>query len=266
MVETRARADIDAISAGKPLAGRRAVVTGAASGIGAAAVASFLAAGAEVVGLFHTTPPPDELKARCAWVVCDARDRGSVGAAFEQAASTLGGLDVLLHAAGTWQPSTPDSLTDDELDQVLDTNLRSTILTNQAAFEHMRESGGHIINLGSGEGVRGNPIAPHYAIAKAGVHAWTRSAATAWGKFGITVNALAPAVDTANADRLWKHLGPDGTAAMKAGLRATMPLRGELGNPATDLGPVMVFLAGTGSRFMTGQLIAVNGGLQMLGA
>lgn len=140
-----------------PLAGRRVVVSGAAGGIGAAAVASFLAAGADVVGLFHTTPPPDDLRDRCEWVVCDARTRSSVDAAFDQASSTLGGIDVLLHAAGGWRPGTPESLSDDEFDLVVDANLRSTIITNQAAFERMRRGGGQIINLGSAEGVRGNP-------------------------------------------------------------------------------------------------------------
>lgn len=86
------------------------------------------------------------------------------------------------------------------------------------------------------------------------------------GKFGVTVNALAPAVSTANAERLWDHLGAKGAAVFKERLRATMPLRGELGDPDTDLAPIMVFLAGTGARFITGQLIAVNGGLQMLSA
>ncbi|KPI09468.1 3-oxoacyl-(acyl-carrier-protein) reductase [Actinobacteria bacterium OK074] len=256
----------EAVQAGPPLAGRRAVVSGAASGIGAAAVRAFLAAGAEVVGLFHTTPPPDELKERCEWVTCDVRDRGSVDAAFERAASVLGGIDVLLHAAGGWQPSTPESLSDDEFDLVVDINLRSTIVANQAAFRHMRHSGGQIINLGSGEGVRGNPLAPGYAIAKAGVHAWTRSVAAAWGRCGVTVNALAPAVSTRGAERLWEHLGEEVAAKFQEGLRTSMPLRGELGDPDTDLGPVMVFLASTGARFMTGQLIAVDGGLQMLGA
>ncbi|MET7680405.1 SDR family oxidoreductase [Streptomyces sp. NPDC005423] len=256
----------EAASAGLPLAGRRAVVSGAASGIGAAAVTSFLAAGAEVVGLFHTTPPPDDLKERCEWVPCDARDRASVDAALDRAASVLGGVDVLLHAAGTWRPSTPESLSEDELDLVIDANLRSTIITNQVAFAHMRDGGGQIINLGSAEGVRGNPMAPHYAVAKAGVHAWTRSVAAAWGRFGVTVNALAPAVSTRGAERLWEHLGQEGAAMVKERLRTTMPLRGELGDPHTDLGPVMVFLASTGARFMTGQLIAVDGGLNMLGA
>jgi NAD(P)-dependent dehydrogenase (short-subunit alcohol dehydrogenase family) len=250
----------------RPLAGRRVIVTGAAGGIGAAAVTTFLAAGARVVGFFHSRPPPADLAERCEWLACDARDRRSVETAFERATSILGGLDVLLHAAGTWRPSTPESLSDDELDLVLDTNLRSTVVANQLAFEHMRDSGGQIVNLGSSEGVRGNPLAPHYAVAKAGVHAWTRSAAAAWGRFGVTVNALAPAVGTPGAERLWAHLGEERAAAFKERLRTTMPLRGELGDPEMDLGPVMVFLAGPGARFMTGQLIAVDGGLQMLGA
>ncbi|MFI5881519.1 SDR family NAD(P)-dependent oxidoreductase [Streptomyces sp. NPDC051554] len=251
---------------GLPLAGRRVVVTGAAGGIGAAAVSAFLAAGARLVGLFHSTPPPDELREQCDWLACDARSRDSVTTAFDRAASILGGLDVLLNAAGTWRPGSPESLSDDAFDLIIDANLRTTVLTNQAAFEHMRHSGGQIINLGSSEGVRGNPLAPHYAAAKAGVHAWTRSVASAWGTFGITVNALAPAVRTPGADRLWDHLGEERAAAFQQNLRTAMPLRGELGDPQTDLGPVMVFLAGSGARFMTGQLIAVNGGLLMLGA
>ncbi|MGI5451755.1 SDR family NAD(P)-dependent oxidoreductase [Streptomyces sp. CA-249302] len=263
---TEATGSTTAAPPDRPLAGRRVLVTGAAGGIGAAAVSTFLAAGARVVGLFHSTPPPAELEARCDWLACDARSRDSVDKAFEQAASTLGGLDVLLNAAGTWRPGTPETLSDDELDMILDVNLRSTVLTNQAAFERMRHSGGQIINLGSGEGVRGNPLAPHYAVAKAGVHAWTRSVASAWGRYGITVNALAPAVRTTGADRLWEHLGEERAAAFKQSLQTAMPLRGELGDPEADLGPVMVFLASPGARFMTGQLIAVNGGLQMLGA
>lgn len=248
------------------LAGQRIVVSGAATGIGAAAVTCFVDAGAEVVGLFRSTPPTDELKQKCEWQQCDARDRRSVEDAFDAAVSILGGLDVLLHAAGIWRPSTPETLSEEELDFVLDANLRTTILTNQAAFALMRENGGRIINLGSGEAVRGNPIAPHYAAAKAGVQAWTRSAATAWGKHGVTVNALAPAVSTPGSETFWEHLGPAGATAFRERLRETMPLRGELGDPRADLGPMMVFLASPGARFMTGQLIAVNGGLQMLGA
>jgi 3-oxoacyl-[acyl-carrier protein] reductase len=213
------------------LTGRRAIVSGAATGIGAAAVASFRDAGADVVGLFHESLPPEHLKDRCEWVRCDARDRRSVDAAFESATELLGGLDVLLAAAGVWRPSTPETLSEEELDFVLDTNLRTTVLTNQAAFERMRGTGGAIINLGSGEAVRGNPHAPAYAAAKAGVQAWTRSAAAAWGQHGVTVNALAPAVHTPGADRLFAHIGPQGVAGLEQRLRETMPVRGKLGDP-----------------------------------
>jgi 3-oxoacyl-[acyl-carrier protein] reductase len=248
------------------LAGRRAVVTGAATGIGAAAVTAFRDAGAQVVAFFHETPPPERLSSQCAWVRCDTRDRSSVDAAFEAATAELGGLDVLLAAAGVWRPATPETLSEEELDLVLDTNLRSTVLTNQAAFTRMRDGGGSIINLGSGEAVRGNPAAPHYAAAKAAVQAWTRSAAAAWGRHDVRVNALAPAVHTPGAERLFAHIGPQGVAGLEQHLRMSMPIRGQLGDPAQDLGPVMVFLASSAARFVTGQLIAVDGGLLMLGA
>jgi NAD(P)-dependent dehydrogenase (short-subunit alcohol dehydrogenase family) len=249
-----------------PLAGRRIVVSGAASGIGAAAVAAFTDAGADVVGTYHSTPPPDDLRQRAGWVQCDVRDRASVDRALDEAVGILGGIDVLLHAAGIWQSARPETLTEEDLDFVLDTNFRSTVLMNQAAF--LRMKGGEdcrILNLGSGEAVRGNPSAPHYAAAKAAVQAWTRSAAAAWGRDGVTVNALSPAVKTAGLDRMRDQLG-ERAEAFLASVRATMPLRGDLGDPYEDLGPVMVFMAGPGSRYMTGQLIAVNGGMQMVGA
>ena len=250
-----------------PLTGRRAIVTGAAGGIGAAAVRAYLAAGAQVVGLYRNTPPPADLAERCTWVSGDLVDRGSVDQAFQKAVETLGGLDVLVHAAGVWRGSMADTLTEEDYHDVLNRNLLSTILTNQAALARMRETGGgQIVNMGSGEGVRGNQIAPHYAAAKAGVHAWTRSVATAWGRHGVTVNALSPAVSTPGVERLNEFIGPKAAEAMRASLRATMPIRGELGDPLDDLGPVLVFLGGPGARFITGQLVAVNGGLQMLGA
>jgi len=249
-----------------PLAGRRAIVTGGATGIGAAAVEAFTDAGARVVALYHSTPPPERLSARAEWVRCDVRDRDAVTRVFDEAAASMGGLDALLHAAGFWRPATPETLSEEEFDFLVDTNFKATVWTNQAAFALMRDQGGRIINLGSGEAVHGNPAAPHYAATKAAVQAWTRSAASAWARHGVTVNALAPAVETPGAQRLRQHLGPEGAELLEQKLKALIPLGGALGDPLRDLGPVMVFLAGRGSRFMTGQLIAVDGGALMLGA
>ncbi|MFE7742286.1 SDR family NAD(P)-dependent oxidoreductase [Nocardia sp. NPDC057455] len=247
------------------LAARRILVTGAATGIGAAAVAVLSEAGGQVVATYHNTPPPPEL-AHAQWRRCDVTDPDSVAATFRAARDILGGIDVLVHAAGAWTPGIPGRLTVDDLRQALDTNFVSTVLTNQAAYEAMRDNGGRIINFGSGEAVMGSPISAAYAAAKSAVAAWTRSAAKAWAAQKITVNALAPAVETPGAARLREFLGPEALPFLEQQLQLTLPLGGKLGDPVDDVGPVLVFLAGSGADFITGQLLAVDGGLVMLGA
>lgn len=249
------------------LRGRRILVTGGATGIGAAAVGTLGAAGAEVVATYHQTPPPDGLAA--SWLQCDVRDADAVSALLRQAATLLGGgLDVLVNAAGLWQAGIPGYIGVDEISFLLDTNVKATILTNQAAYAVMKDQdpkGGRIINFGSSEAVMGSPISAVYAATKGAVQAWTRSAAKAWAADKITVNALAPAVQTAGADRLREFLGPDASALIDQQMQMMIPLGGALGDPARDLGPMLVFLAGTGSGFITGQLLAVDGGLMMVG-
>ncbi|MDF3339601.1 SDR family NAD(P)-dependent oxidoreductase [Mycolicibacterium septicum] len=247
----------------QPLHGRRILVTGGASGIGAAAVDVLSAAGAQVVATYRRTPAPD--RAEVTWVQCDVREAGAVDATTASAVQTMGGLDVLVHAAGLWQPGIPGQIEVAEIDYLVDTNLKATILANQAAYAAMRGTGGRIINFGSAEAVMGSPISAVYAATKGAVQAWTRSAAKAWAAEHVTVNALAPAVDTPGADRLREFLGPEMAKFVDQQMKMTIPLGGALGDPARDLGPALVFLAGGGAGFITGQLIAVDGGLTMLG-
>src|SRR6202034_3122906 len=125
---------------------------------------------------YHRTAPADDAPA-VTWLQCDVREAESVDSAFGRAVQELGGLDVLVNAAGLWQPGVPGSITSDEIDFFLQTNVKATILTNQAAHAAMRENGGHILNFGSAEAVMGSPISAVYAATKGAVQAWTRSAA-----------------------------------------------------------------------------------------
>jgi 3-oxoacyl-[acyl-carrier protein] reductase len=249
-----------------PLRGRRILVTGGATGIGAAAVGVLSEAGADVVATYHQTPPPEGLAA--AWLQCDVRDTDAVSAMVKQAVDRLGGLDVLVNAAGLWQPGVPGYISVDEISFLLDTNVKATILTNQAAYVVMKDQdpkGGRIINFGSSEAVMGSPISAVYAATKGAVQAWTRSAARAWAADNVTVNALAPAVQTPGAERLRDFLGPKAGALIDQQMKMMIPLGGALGEPTRDVGPILVFLAGSGSGFITGQLLAVDGGLIMVG-
>jgi 3-oxoacyl-[acyl-carrier protein] reductase len=250
------------------LGGRRIVITGAATGIGLAAVREIAKQGAQVAALYHNSPPPPDLAAAATWLRCDLTDKPAVDAAFTAVAGQFGGIDVLLHAAGLWAPATPDSVTEAELNTLVAVNLNATVFANQAAFALMRDSGGAIINLGSVEGVTGSPVSVHYAVAKAAVHAWTRSAARAWAPAGVTVNAVAPCVDTTNADRLREFYGggDGGDEIVRARMKMLVPLGGTFGDAERDLCPMLVFLCGAGARFITGQLIAVDGGMRMLSA
>lgn len=243
---------------------RRVLVTGAATGIGAAIVDVFLNSGADVVATFHETPAPEHSQAT--WLHCDVTSVNSVNETVDAAAAEMGGLDAVIHAAGLWLPGIAGAITDADIDRLVSINVRGTIHVNQAAHRIMQGSPRRIINFGSAEAVMGSPISAVYAATKGAVHAWTRSAAKAWANDRITVNAVAPAMQTPGADRLRTFLGPEGAAFMDDQMKLAIPLGGTLGDPARDLGPLLVFLAGEGSAFITGQLLAVDGGLVMLGA
>jgi 3-oxoacyl-[acyl-carrier protein] reductase len=112
----------------------------------------------------------------------------------------------------------------------------------------------------------GSPISALYAATKGAVAAWTLSIAKAWTAKNVTAVALAPAVQIPGADRLREFVGPEAAELIDQQIKATIPLGRALGDPARDLGPVLVFLVGGGSRFITGQLLAVDRGLVMLGS
>lgn len=249
------------------LKNKRVIVTGAARGIGAAVVKAFVSEGAHVVSLDLRQSERHDAAEGGGWTrsySCDIADAESVKRAFGWAVEQLGGLDVLVNAAGIAPNATADEITLDEWETVFAVNARGTFLTNRAAYEHMRQGGGRIINFASAAGVGGQPGKAHYAASKGAVLAWTRTVAREWGPHGITVNAIAPAIWTPMYDATRASMSDAQLKQHDAVMAGLIPLGGRLGDATQDLAPVLVFLASEASRFMTGQTLMVDGGMLML--
>jgi NAD(P)-dependent dehydrogenase (short-subunit alcohol dehydrogenase family) len=264
------------------LQGKRIVVVGGAFGCGAAAVRAFAAEGATVASLDIRDAEGESVVAaangkgagKASYFHCDASVRASVKEAFASAAGTLGGIDALVVTVGVFKQLPPESIDDEEWDRVMNVNLRSVFLTNQEVLPYLvNNGGGRIINFGSGAGLRQYPDAVHYAASKGGVIAWTRSLAYAWGKHNITANVVNPAVArTLQFSEAAERAGA-GQEDVAARLESIFPLGSRrfpptdedlplgFGDPDSDLAPVLVFLVGDGARFITAQIIAVDGGL-----
>ncbi|MCP2253089.1 3-oxoacyl-[acyl-carrier protein] reductase [Prauserella aidingensis] len=251
------------------LTGYRIIVTGGASGMGAATVRNYAAAGAHVVSMDVNEQVGREVAAAAAeagpgtaeFLDVDVSDADNVNTVFDRAAGKLGGLDVLAHPAAIQRSGNAANVTTEDWDAMFAVNVRGTMLTNQAAHRLMKQAGrGSIINFGSISGLRPEAVAPAYSASKGAVHSWTRTAAAAWGGDGIRVNAILPAIATPMYDAALARLDEAGRTANYWQNEATIALGHEYGDPDKDLGPVMVFLASESSRFITGQLLPVDGG------
>jgi len=245
------------------LKGKRVLVSGASSGIGAAVARGFARAGAKVVVHYHSRAGEAEA------VVADIRAGGgeayavqadlndpAQGAALVQAAAErLGGLDILINNAGAMMTRTLlTDWTDALFDEVMNLNVRSVINACLAAVPHMEAAGGGaIVNLGSIAGSNGGgPGSGMYASAKAFIHNVTRHMATDLAKKNIRVNAIAPGVvKTPFHDQT----PPERMAIMQA----SIPM-GRLGAPGDCVGPVLFLASGAMSGYVTGQILHINGG------
>ena len=243
-----------------------AIITGGASGIGAATASLMAAAGARVA-IFDREGDSATAQARrleqagaraLAWAV-DVSQRGEIEAAVEQVVATWGRLDIMVNNAGVTQPRRTPEVDEALWNKVLGVNLNGAFWGSQAAFKHMKAAGYGRILTTSSTSARGSYGNASYASSKAGVVAMTRSLAMEFGKYGVTVNAVGPGlITTPMTDGVSEEL-------KQRWIRRT-PV-GRLGQPV-DVARVFLFLALPASSYITGQMLFVDGGytLPMLSA
>ena len=243
------------------LAGRHAIVTGAGRGIGAAIASSLDAAGARVALLARTASELDAVAATLAndpvTIVADLGTADGPAAAAQQALSALDGrVDVLVNNAAVAIRKPSEELTAEEIQFVLDVNVRGALLFTVAVLPAMLQAGsGSIVSLSSISGVRGTPRRAVYAASKAAIDGMTRALAMEFGPRGIRANAVAPGVvPTA----LWtEHLAKPG---VEESVLAAIPIRRI--TEADEIADVVTFLASDASRAITGETISADGGMR----
>lgn len=243
--------------------GKRVIVTGGSSGLGEAAVRVLVREGAAV-------PCMDVDDMGGARVVASANAEGPGGAvyhvrhaavvrsAFDHAARDLGGLDALIHFAGVDKLTPAESITEDEWDFIVDVNLKGTFLASQAAWSHMYERSGRIVNVTSAVALVAAPGRAHYSASKGGITALSRALAAEWGRYGINVVTVSPVAYTPMTERSRATLTSEQQVAFDA--RMTHVPLGRNGDPEQDIAPVLVFLVSDAARYVTAQIIAVDGG------
>ncbi|MCW8131789.1 MAG: 3-oxoacyl-ACP reductase FabG [Planctomycetota bacterium] len=242
--------------------GKVAVVTGGARGIGKAISKRLSDLGADVAILGRNVEAAQafaaELSAggrRAKGYACDISDAKQVDAAIEEVVKDFGKIDVLVNNAGITQDGLLMRMSDEAWSKVLETNLTGVFRAIRAVARPMLKArSGAIVNIGSVVGLIGNAGQANYCAAKAGLIGLTQSAAREFGPRGVRVNAVAPGLIETD---MTANLSDD----QKKGLTGNLPL-GRAGKPE-DVAGVVAFLAGDDAAYITGQVLAVDGGMVM---
>ena len=240
-----------------------AVVTGAGRGIGRAIALKFAAEGADVVCISRTAENSEKVAAevralgRKAWAVAlDVADAKAVETTTEKILADVGGrIDILVNNAGVTRDGLLMRMSEDQWDTVLNTNLRGAFtVTKGFVRAFIKQRSGRIINIASVIGLIGNAGQANYAASKAGLIGFTKSVAKEVASRGITVNVIAPGFIETDMTAVL-------TDEIKAGVLKQIPMN-TLGK-ADDIANAAAFLASPAARYITGQVLTVDGGMVM---
>jgi NAD(P)-dependent dehydrogenase (short-subunit alcohol dehydrogenase family) len=242
------------------LNGKVVIVTGGSRGIGRAIVDRCLAEGAAVVATARHAPPrPFTASERLAFETCDVSNAAEVQAIIDLTVRRFGGVDVLVNNAGAQLEKSIADTTDEEWDRVMAVNARGVFLFARAALPHMvARGGGSIVNIGSYDGFVADPNMAAYCASKGAVHALSRAIAVDHGQQGVRCNVICPGWIETDMLEAYIESRPD-PAAVRRSVAAIHPV-GSIGRPA-DIANMALWLASDESRFVSGQLFVVDGGL-----
>ncbi len=245
------------------LADRVALITGAASGIGAACALRMAEEGAAIAGFDLNEPPPDgdwaaaAAKVPAHFMTGDVRDEARATECVAQTKERLGGVDVLVNSAGVAGGGPVHAIATEEWDRVMDVNLRGTFLFSRATLPTMLEQGsGAIVNVASVEGIEGFEGGSAYNASKGAVIVLTRNMAIDYGRRGIRVNAVCPGfIETPLFRDVFET---EGLGEVREAIREAHQL-GRFGRPE-EIANAAVFLASDEASFVTGVALPVDGG------
>jgi 3-oxoacyl-[acyl-carrier protein] reductase len=244
------------------LEGKKAIVTGGGRGIGRAIALTFAREGADILVNYHSNDAAAQevvkevegMGRKAMAVKADVSNYADAHKMVEAAANELGGVDILVNNAGMSKPSMLLKMSEEDWDKIVDIHLKGTFNGSQAAGRVMKEQkSGRIINVISSAGLFGTVGQINYSSAKAGVIGFTKSASRELGRYNITVNAICPGI---TATEMTEKIRTD--EKLKEIYLGRIQL-GRFGEPE-DIAPAFVFFASDEASYITGQILAVDGG------